>query len=44
MGARSEDERGHSVVEQGGVGQNFVSLRVNAGNYTTEVMTNIYTM
>ena len=43
VGARAEDERGHAIMEGGGVGQNFVDLRVHAGNYSTEVMINIYT-
>ncbi len=43
VGARSEDERGHAVVEEGGVTQKFVDLRVHAGNYSTEALVNIFT-
>jgi hypothetical protein len=43
VGARSEDERGHAVVEKGGVGQKFVDLRVHAGNYSTEALVKVFT-
>jgi hypothetical protein len=43
VGARSEDERGHVVVEDGGVTQKFVDLRVHAGNYSTEALVKIFT-
>jgi len=43
VGARSEDQRGHSVIKKGGVGQKFVKLKVYAGNNFTEVMVKIVT-
>jgi hypothetical protein len=43
VGARSEDDRGHAMVEEGGVTQKFVNLRVHAGNYSTEALVKIFT-